>query len=102
MSDKMEPFELISDSKLYTASRASIINNENATTFLLGNDLYSDFTIHVDNGDITIPGHRLIIGTASAVLEAMVYGVGSLPAPKIMTVKEFAAKDFIEVLYLRL
>lgn len=43
---------------------------------LLGNSLRSDMSFYVEHDNVSIPAHRLIVGSASAVLEAMVYGSG--------------------------
>lgn len=60
-------------------------------------------SIYVEKDGVSIPAHRLIVGAASAVLEAVVYGTGtlpgtdSLPERPTMTVKDCSAKHFHEV-----
>lgn len=99
----MEKFKIISDSGLYTSSGSSNNNKndqiENAYYNLLGNTLHSDMNIYVEKDDITIPAHRMIIGTASAILETLVYGGNSLSGQITLTVKDFSADDFVEVKY---
>lgn len=102
-SSEMEKFKIISDSGLYTSSGSSNNNKdaqiENSNYNLLGNTLHSDMKIYVEKDDITIPAHRMIIGTASAVLETLVYGGNSLSGQITLTVKDFSADDFVEVKY---
>lgn len=114
---KAAPFAMRNDSTLYgsrqSANTANNNNGKNAasnvadgdrvTAQYLCNTCRSDMDIYVEMDDITIPAHRLIIGAGSAVLEAIVYGTGTLPGTEAeaerptMTVKDCSAKHFHEV-----
>lgn len=78
---------------------------------LLGNNLRSDMSFYVEHDNVSIPAHRLIVGSASAVLEAMVYGSGigtvrssadddgdgGSEVGRGIPVRDCSAKDFYEV-----
>lgn len=70
---------------------------------LLCNKFRSDMLFYVEQDDVSIPAHRMIIGMASDVLDAMVYGDGlatqSCGADKVckVSVPDCSADDFYQV-----
>lgn len=66
---------------------------------LLCNFCHSDMAFYVEQDDVTIPAHKMIVGMASDVLYAMLHGTGSIAgaANSILTVQDCSADDFYQV-----
>lgn len=69
---------------------------------LLCNKFCSDMAFYVEQDDISIPAHRMIIGLSSDVLEAMVFGSGKLLGAsdqddRGIPVSDCSADDFYQV-----
>lgn len=73
------------DSALYPVGKKHFKHGNNYYQ-LLGNTLHSDMVVCVVSDNLMIPAHRLILGTASPVLEKIVYGTENLPGSSIMNV----------------
>lgn len=67
-------------------------------TEFVGNERFSDMTFYVEQENIDIPAHRVIVATASNVLDKFINGTGSINPSNQITVTDISSKDFLEVL----
>lgn len=74
------------------------INVSTRNSEFVGNECFADMTFYIEQENIEIPAHRIIVATASNVLEKFINGTGSIGSTARITVTDISSKDFLEVL----
>lgn len=59
---------------------------------------YSDMHFHIEQENIDIPAHRVIVASASPVLDKLINGSGKLESSTRIRVSDITANDFREIL----
>lgn len=65
---------------------------------LIGNRLHSDFTFIIEDENVEIPAHKLIIASASPVLDRIAYGSETFSSKDFTRVDGISKESFIEIL----
>lgn len=65
---------------------------------LIASPLFADMLFYIEQDAVDIPAHRIIVSTASPVLDKFLSGTGTLPASDRITVSDISAEHFREVL----
>lgn len=65
---------------------------------LVGNSLHSDVTFIIEDDNVEIPAHKLIISLASPVIDIIVYGNDSFISTNIIKVDGISKESFMEIL----
>lgn len=66
--------------------------------YLVGNSLHADFAFIIEDDNVEIPAHKLIVATASPVLHKMVYGTDTFCSTNSIKVSGITKESFLEIL----